>query len=61
MSGIKGFFSTLIGVTLGGEVIRQVGSSSSFPSGLKSITQIGVGLGVAGNAFKGAKSIFKFK
>ena len=61
MTGIKGMFGTLIGVVLGGEAIRQVGSIGSFPSGLKSATQVGIGLGVVSNAFKGTKSIFKFK
>ena len=59
--GIKGMFGTLIGVVIGGAAIRQVGSIGSFPSGLKSVTQIGIGLGVASNAFKGTKSIFKLK
>lgn len=58
---LKGFFGTLIGVVIGGEAIRQVGNIGSFPSGLKSVTQVGIGLGVAANAFKGTKSIFKFK
>lgn len=59
--GIKGLFGTLIGTVIGGEAIRQVGSIGSFPSGLKSVTQVGIGLGVVGNAFKGTKSIFKPK
>ena len=59
--GIKGLFGTLIGVVIGGEAIKQVGGIGSFPSGLKSVAQTGIGLGVVSNAFKGTKSIFKFK
>ena len=58
---IKNLLGTLVGVVIGGAAIRQVGGIGSFPSGLKSITQIGIGLGVVGHAFKGTKSIFKFK
>ena len=58
---LKGLFGTFIGVVIGGEAIRQVGSIGSFPSGLKAVTQTGIALGVASNAFKGTKSIFKFK
>lgn len=58
---IKNLFGTLIGVVVGGEAIRQVGKIGGIPSGLKSVTQIGIGLGVATNAFKGTKSIFKLK
>jgi hypothetical protein len=54
-------FGTLVGVVIGGEAIRQVGGIGSFPSGLKSVTQAGIGLGVASNALKGTKSIFKIK
>ena len=61
MTGIKGMFGTLIGVVIGGTAIRQVGGIGSFPSGLKSVTQIGIGLGVASNAIRETKSIFKFK
>ncbi len=59
--GIKGLFGTLVGVVIGGAAIRQVGGIGSFPSGLKSVTQIGIGLGVVGHALKGTKSIFKLK
>ena len=51
----------LLGVVIGGEAIKQVGSIGSIPAGLKSATQIGIGLGVASNVFKGTKSIFKLK
>ena len=61
MSAIKGMLGTLVGVVIGGAAIRQVGNIGSFPSGLKSITQTGISLGVVGHAFKGSKSIFKFK
>ena len=61
MKAIKGMLGTFIGVVIGGEAIKAVGGISSFPSGLKSITQTGIALGVASNAFKGTKSIFKFK
>ena len=59
--GIKGLFGTLVGVVIGGAAIRQVGGIGSFPSGLKSITQVGIGLGVLGNTLKSSKNIFKFK
>ena len=59
--GIKGLFGTLVGVVIGGTAIRQVGGIGSFPSGLKSITQTGIALGVASNAFRNTKSIFKLK
>ncbi len=59
--GLKGLFGTFIGVVIGGEAIKQVGSIGGFPSGLKSVTQIGIGLGVASNALKNTKSIFKIK
>ncbi len=59
--GLKGLFGSLVGVVIGGAAIRQVGSIGGIPSGLKSVTQIGIGLGVASNAFKGTKSIFKLK
>ncbi len=58
---IKNLFGTLIGVVIGGEAIRQVGKIGGIPSGLKSVTQIGIGLGVLGNTLKSSKSIFKFK
>ena len=61
MTGIKGLFGTLVGVVIGGEAIRQVGNIGGFPSGLKSATQVGIGLGVVSHAIKGSKSIFKFK
>ena len=59
--GIKGLFGTLVGVVIGGAAIRQVGGIGSFPSGLKSITQTGIALGVVSHALKGTKSIFKLK
>ena len=55
---IKGFLNTLIGVTLGTEAIKQVGD---MPSGLKSVTQSAIGIGVFGVAAKNAKNIFKIK
>lgn len=58
---LKGLFGTLIGVTIGGEAIRQTGSIAGFPSGLKSVTQIGISLGIAGSALKNGKNAFKFK
>ncbi len=58
---LKGMLGTLVGVVIGGTAIKQVGGISAFPSGLKSVTQIGIGLGVAGNALKNTKGIFKFK
>ena len=58
---LKGMLGTLLGVVIGGETIRQVGGIGSFPSGLKSATQIGIGLGVVSHAIKRTKSIFKFK
>ncbi len=61
MTALKGMLGTLVGVVIGGVAIRQVGGIGSFPSGLKSATQVGIGLGVFSNAFKGSKSIFKFK
>ena len=58
---LKGFFGTLIGITLGGEDIRQVGNIGSFPSGLKKATQVGIGLSVFSNVYKQSKEVFKFK
>lgn len=49
---IKGFLGTLVGITLGGEAIRQAGSIGNFPSGLKSATQSFIGLGIVGHAAK---------
>ncbi len=57
---LKGMFGTLIGVVIGGEAIKQVGSISAFHTGLKSVTQIGIGLGVLGQATKPIKKLFKF-
>ncbi len=61
MTALKGLFGTLLGVVVGGEAIKQVGGIGSFPSGLKSAAQVGIGLGVVSHAFKGTKSIFKLK
>ncbi len=58
---IRGLFGTLIGTVIGGEAIRQVGSIASFPSGLKAVTQIGIGFSIASNALKNGKSNFKLK
>ena len=57
---LKGMLGTLVGVVIGGEAIKQVSNISAFPSGLKSITQIGIGLGVLGQATKPIKKLFKF-
>ena len=51
---IKGFIGTIVGVTLGGEAIRQAGSLPTFAKP----TQTLIGLGVVKVA---AKSIFNFK
>jgi len=58
---IKGFLKTLVGVTLGGEAIRQVGSIGQMPAGLRSATQSFIGLGVMGNAAKNTKKAFRFR
>jgi len=56
---IKGFLGTLVGVVIGGVAIKQVGGISAFPSGLKSATQVGIGLGVLGNTVKNVKGNIK--
>lgn len=51
---IKGLVGILVGVTLGGEVIRQAGSLPKFGSA----TQILIGAGIVKST---AKSLFRFK
>lgn len=58
---IGGFIRTLVGVSIGGEAIRQVGNIGQIPKGIKSATQSFIGLGVLGNAAKNTKSIFRFR
>ena len=36
---IKGFIGTLVGVTLGGIAIGQVGATAEIPAGIRSATQ----------------------
>jgi len=47
---IKGMLGALVGITLGGEVIRQIGNSN-LSSGMKDATQSLVGVGVLSNTF----------
>ena len=61
LSPIKGFIGALVGVTLGGVVIGQVGATAAIPAGIRSATQSFIGLGVLGTAAKGAKSLFNLK
>lgn len=61
MMVIKGFIGTIVGTVLGGEAIRQIGNVSGFPKGLKSVAQVGIALGVLGNAARHTKTKFKFK
>ena len=58
---VKGFLGTLVGVIVGGQIIKTIGSTSSIPSGLRSTTQSLVGIGILGNTKKSSKNIFKFK
>jgi len=58
---IKGLVGTLVGATLGGAVIGQVGATSAIPSGIRSATQSFIGLGILGTAAKGTKSLFNLK
>lgn len=58
---LKDFFGTLIGTVFGGELLQQVGNTSSFPNGLRQGTQAFIGLGVMGNAAKRAKDAFRIK
>lgn len=60
LSPIKGFVGVLVGATLGGEAIRQVGNVGSMPSGIRSATQSFIGLGVMGHAASTAKKLFKW-
>ncbi len=58
---VLGFLGTLVGSVFGAETLRQTGKIPSLFPGLKSVTQIGISLGVASSAIKNSKSILKFK
>lgn len=60
MKIVKGFFDTIIGITLGGEMIKLVDNTPSIPSGIGKATQTFIGLGVLGNAAKHTK-LLRFK
>lgn len=55
---ISNFISTITGTILGGEALRRIGSTPSFPSGLGKATQSFIGLGVVATSVKNG---FKFK
>ena len=50
---IKGFFGTMLGITLGGEAIRQAGSSSL--GAFRDATQTAIGAGILSNTFRNFK------
>lgn len=59
MDRIKGFIGLLVGATLGGEAIRQVGNiGSGMSSGMKSATQSMIGIGILGT---GGKKLLRWK
>ena len=61
LTPIKGFVGVLIGATLGGEAIKQVGSTTAIPSGIRNVTQVGIAIGVAGTAIGGFFRVGKRK
>ena len=58
---IKGFLGAFVGVILGSEALKASGGITGVPSGIKSATQIGIGLGIAGHTAGKMKSMFNFK
>ncbi len=54
---VKQFIGTIVGVTLGGEAIRQAASLPLFSKP----TQTLIGVGVFANAARNTKELFKFK
>lgn len=59
---IKGFFGITMGVILGSEAIRQIGSAGLWlGEGIKSSSQSLVGIGVLGNTIRNTKDMFKLK
>jgi len=58
---IKGFMGVTVGAILGSHAMGVVGGVSSIPSGIRSVTQIGIGAGVMGYSASLGKKMFKWK
>ena len=56
---IKGFMGVLVGATIGGAAMQQVGNSG-MPSGIRSATQSLIGVGIMGHAASVSKKLFKW-
>ena len=52
---IKGFTKTLVNVSLGSEVAKITANTQGLPDFAKTGTNLGVGLGVMGSAYKDLK------